>query len=60
MKREDRTEKLLTVKEFADRARYNKAYVYQLIKEGKVKALRAANGRTLRIPESELDRLFES
>jgi len=49
-------EKLITAREFATVLRYNQVYVYQLIKEGKLKAIRLKDGRTIRIPESELTR----
>jgi len=49
-------EKLVTAREFATATRYNQVYVYQLIREGKIKAVRIGVGRTLRIPESELER----
>lgn len=50
------TDKLITAKEFANATRYNQVYVYQLIKDGKIKAVRIGDKRTLRIPESELER----
>tara|TARA_Y100000310_G_scaffold225030_1_gene226940 strand:+ start:456 stop:656 length:201 start_codon:yes stop_codon:yes gene_type:complete len=49
-------ERLITAREFAASARYSQVYVYQLIREGKIKVVRIGNGRTLRIPETELAR----
>ncbi len=47
---------LLTVREFADKVKLHPRYVTQLIREGKIYAMRPGK-RTYRIPDTELERL---